>query len=140
MSTSAVEHTAGTTDFQTRAGVVAAGDGRMAEKMAAGSPALQLYEYVTGEKLVPGTLNVELPEEIAMPAYAQEITREDASGTTTILIVPAMVNGLLGYIVRSRQAEDGNGRHSRRVVEVISSHELRRELQLDDGDTVNLRF
>ncbi len=121
-------------------GIIVSGTGNMSRRMSAASIALKVYEEATGCKLVPGSLNVELAEEVDMPIYAKQLIREDHEGTAILFITPAHVNHIPGFVVRNKRAEDGQGRHSKRVVEVISSYRLRAELGLTDGDKVMLTF
>lgn len=127
-------------ELQTYTGEVVSGTGHMSARMSSGSVALDLYEKETGVKLIPGSLNVRLEHEVDMPPYAKQIVRCDHEGEAIIYITPALVNALDCFAVRNKLAEDGVGRHSKQVVEIISEHKLREELGLNDGDLVEVKF
>jgi CTP-dependent riboflavin kinase len=112
----------------------------MAQRMAAHTTALQIYEKATGLKLIPGTLNVRLPTPVNMPSYSRIISRQDAQGEVQIYITPSLVNSLRTFVVRSKKTEHGRGRHTKDVVEIISDVILRHELQLHDGSAVVIEF
>ncbi len=127
-------------ELQSYQGEVVSGIGHMSTRMAAGTVAMELYEKETNTSLVSGTLNVELEEEVNMPLHSRRLLRKDPKGETIIYLVPATINELECYIVRSQNAEEGRGRHSKRVIEIISAHKLRDELKLQDGYKVTVRF
>ncbi len=127
-------------ELQAYSGEVISGTGHMSNRMASGSVALDLYEKETGVELIPGSLNIKLDHEVDMPPYARQIVRSDHEGEATIYITPAIVNALDCFAVRNKLAEDGAGRHSKRVIEIISCHKIRDELRLQDGDIVEVRF
>lgn len=127
-------------ESQTYHGQVVSGTGHMSARMSHGSIALSLYEKETGVKLIPGSLNIELDHEVDMPSYSKRIVRRDHEGEATIYITPAKVDTLGCFAVRNKLAEDGRGRHSKQIVEIISVHNLREELGLGDGDRVEVTF
>lgn len=117
-------------------GVVVSGAGRMSRRMDLQGATLKRYEAETGLLLVPGTLNIKLSAPVDMPRYARTITRRDGD----VYITPALVMGIAGFVVRHSRTEGGRGRHTKDVVEVISSAKLRDVLQLADGDSVIVEF
>src|SRR4051812_38306915 len=126
--------------MKTYSGEVVSGAGHMSQRMGSGSIALGHYEEKTGAKLVSGSLNIKLAEEVDMPSYSEIFTREDHEGKAVIYITPGIVNELPCHVVRRDKSEEGKGRHPKSIVELISAHNLRQELQLEDGDTVTLQF
>lgn len=127
-------------EAQTYTGKVVSGTGHMGERMAAGSVALEVYEAFTGLELVPGSLNIDLGQEVDMPPYSQTLTRHDHEGEAIIYITPALVNDLACFAVRNKLAEEGTGRHPKNIIEIISDHHLRDDFQLKDGDEIFIKF
>lgn len=127
-------------NMTTYKGTIVSGTGNMSKRMAADSIALAVYEKESGQTLVPGSLNIKLDHAIDMPKTSRLITRNDTEGEAHIYITPAFVCGIPGFAVRNKIAEEGHGRHAKDIIEIISAHKLRDELQLTDGDTVEVRF
>lgn len=121
-------------------GEVVSGIGHASKRMSAGSIALGLYENETGQELIPGSLNIDIGQEIDISEYSRQIVRVDHEGEAVIYITPALVNNLPGFAVRNKRAEEGSGTHPKSIIEIISSYHLRNELKLKDGDKVIVRF
>lgn len=126
--------------MNTYIGEVISGLGHMSQRMQEGSIALALYEKETGLKLVPGSLNIKLQEEVDMPTYAHQIARNDHNGKATIYVTPALVNNLECFAVRSELTEEGKGRHPKSTIELISAYKLREKLDIEDGSIVTVCF
>jgi riboflavin kinase, archaea type len=95
------------------------------------------YEAVTGQRLVPGSLNVVLPYEWSLPDDPPVRLEPELVGVGMSL-VPCRLEGVEAFIARTDRNDAGTGDHSRRVIEIVSSVHLRSELRLDDGDEVTI--
>lgn len=98
------------------------------------------YERKTGMKFFPGTLNVRLAEEYALPADRVRLEAHEYGGTVSVNIVPCRVFGRRAFILRTDANEGGAGRHPRTVVEIASDVKLRDEYGLQDGDEVSIEI
>lgn len=115
-------------------GRVTAGQGDLAQWMSLHADA---YEAATGQRLVPGSLNVVLGHEWTLPQDVPIRLGPDRVGVGMSL-VPCRLEGVEAFIARTDRNDAGTGAHSRRVIEVVSSVHLRDELGLEDGHEVTI--
>jgi len=95
------------------------------------------YEVATGQRLIPGSLNVTLPREWSLPDDVPIRLEADRVGVGMSLVACRSA-GVEAFIARTDRNDAGTGAHSRHVIEVVSSVHLRSELRLDDGDEVTI--
>lgn len=95
------------------------------------------YEAATGQRLVPGSLNVVLSDEWTLPDDVPFRLGPELVGVGMSL-VPCRLEGVEAFIARTDRNDAGAGAHSRRMIEIVSSVHLRRALHLDDGDEVTI--
>ena len=120
-------------------GIVVPGRGFGAQRMA--DPAvLQMAQRVTGLILVPGTLNVRLPQPFdgLLPWYFTEadlggnVWRDHAPNRTGIRCGEVLITGRYrGVVFQGDEPE-----YPPAQVEIMSDHHLRATLGLQDGDVL----
>jgi CTP-dependent riboflavin kinase len=98
-----------------------------------------VFERVTGERLFPGTLNVD----IGSPLKCREDFRIRGSDIDEpeqdLLFERCVVAGKRAYRIRPFQLEGGGGGHGDNVLEIASAHELR-PLLSGREDAVEIEF
>ncbi len=99
-----------------------------------------LYEQKTGMRLYPGTLNVELPSEYALPAEVIRLEAEEYGGAVSVSLVPCRIFGRPAFLLRTDRNDSGAGPHPRNIVEIAADVRLRDEYQLRDGDDVEVEL
>jgi CTP-dependent riboflavin kinase len=114
------------TPAQNLTGYVTTGQGDLAHWMTLYADA---YEAATGQRLVPGSLNVVLSYEWTLPDDVPVRLEPELVGVGMSL-VPCRFEGLEAFIARTDRNDAGTGGHSRRVIEIVSSVHLRRALRL----------
>jgi CTP-dependent riboflavin kinase len=124
-------------------GTVVAGYGMATANL---NPVIPLIEARLGlANLVPGTLNVTIPEEYIVRADALILpeeypyNRESGLGET-IKLKRCLVGGYEGIIVRPDSHELGNGQfHGKAYLELMGHVNFRSALGLQDGSIVEVR-
>ena len=98
----------------------------------------QHYLRKTGLNLFPGTLNVELEETYSLPEKVIRLQKEELGGTVSVNIVPCRIFNLEAVILRTDNAEYGQGLHPKTIVEIACEVKLREQFNLSDGDIVEV--
>jgi CTP-dependent riboflavin kinase len=98
-----------------------------------------VFERATGERLFPGTLNVD----IGTPLKCREDFRirgsDIAEPEQDLLFERCMIAGRHAYRIRPYQLDGGGGGHGDHVLEIASAHELRPLLEGFE-DAVEIEF
>lgn len=98
------------------------------------------YRALTGVRLVPGTLNVQLDADWSMPEEALVLEPDPARGTVRVFVAPCRIAGRPAFVVRTAANQEGRGDHPRSLVEIAADVHLRTALGLVDGDAVELEL
>jgi riboflavin kinase len=98
------------------------------------------YYRKTGIHLFPGTLNVSLDEPFSLPPHVKRLEGEEYGGTVSVNILPCLILGRHGFILRTDANEEGRGHHPKNIVEVAADVKLRDQFQLADGDLVEIEL
>ena len=93
------------------------------------------YEAATGVSLYPGSLNLVLDGPWTLPADTLTISADRVG--RLVHLVPCRVQERRCFIFRTDNAEQ-DGPAEQRVLEVLAEVRLRDDLQLDDGDPVEV--
>jgi riboflavin kinase len=99
-----------------------------------------LYEQVSGVRLYPGSLNVELQEDYHLPPVRLRLEPAHYGGRVGMNLVPCHVGGIPGFILRTDQNEAGVGHHAHNLIEVAAPVRLRDALGLADGDEIVVKI
>jgi riboflavin kinase len=59
-------------------------------------------------------------------------------GTVSVNLVPCLIQGRRGFILRTDANEEGRGHHPKTIVEVATDVKLRDYFSLKDGDLVEI--
>jgi CTP-dependent riboflavin kinase len=114
-------------------GVVVAGYGKAGERLARFHPRI---ENRTGlERLVPGTLNVRIPQPYYVTPFASLTQAE--YGYEEVLFERCRVGGLRCLIARPKSHERGEA-NGPAYLEIMSDQHLRKVLSLSDGAAVSV--
>lgn len=110
------------------------------------NPVMSLIESRIGlAQLVPGTLNVRIPEEYIVPADALILPHEypynrQSQLGETIKLQRCLVAGHRGIIVRPDSHERGAGQfHGKACLEVMGQIHFRSALHLTDGSAIEVQ-
>jgi len=98
------------------------------------------YYQKTGMHLYPGTLNVQLDEPFSLPPEVTRLEAEEYNGTVSVNLLPCLILGRRGFILRTDANEQGRGHHPKTIVEVATDVRLRDYFQLADGDQVEIEI
>ena len=83
------------------------------------------FERAAGERLFPGTLNLEVPEEVPpCHHFVLSGTEIDEPGQDLWFEI-VRVNGIWAYRIRPYQPRSGGGGHGDHILEIASAQELR---------------
>jgi len=93
------------------------------------------YYRKTGMHFYPGTLNVKLEQPFSLPP-CQRLEGEEYGGVVSVNLLPCLILGRSGFILRTDANEQGRGHHPKTIVEVASDVKLRDHFRLVDGDQV----
>jgi riboflavin kinase len=96
------------------------------------------YYRKTGMHLYPGTLNVSLSEPYSLPPGVARLEGEEYGGTVSVNLLPCLIQGIRGFILRTDANEQGRGHHPKTIVEVAAEVKLRDHFLLVDGDLVEI--
>ena len=96
------------------------------------------YERKTGMKLFPGTLNLSLDMPYSLPRNVTRLEAGEYGGTVSVNIVPCLIFGRRGFILRTDANEEERGHHPKTILEVAADVKLRDYFDLSDGDTVEV--
>ena len=94
------------------------------------------YHRKTGLWLFPGTLNIELGEPYILPRRRTRLEAAEYDGTVSVNIVPCVILGHEGVILRTDKAD--TEAETRRIIEVACEVKLRDQFGLRDGDAVQV--
>ena len=98
------------------------------------------YYRKTEMHLYPGTLNVELDQRFSLPLDVTRLEADEYGGTVSVNLLPCLILGRRGFILRTDANEQGRGHHPKTIVEVASDVKLRDLFQLADGDEVEIEI
>ena len=98
------------------------------------------YYRKTEMHLYPGTLNVELDQPFSLPLDVTRLEADEYGGTVSVNLLPCLILGRRGFILRTDANEQGRGHHPKTIVEVASDVKLRDLFQLADGDEVEIQI
>ena len=84
-----------------------------------------VFERVVGDKLYPGTLNVEVPQAIACQAHFRICGKEIGEPDQDLLFERCTIFGRPAYRIRPFQLRSGGGGHGDHILEIASAEELR---------------
>ncbi len=94
------------------------------------------YERATGVRLHPGSLNVVLDKPWTVHRAPLRLEADDVG--VGMSIVPCQIGHLPAFIMRTDRNNAGLGDHQPNVIEIAAAVNLRRALDLADGDTVEI--
>jgi len=98
------------------------------------------YYKKTGMHLYPGTLNLELDQPFSLPTHVTRLEAEEYAGTVSVNILPCLIQGRSGFILRTDANEHGRGHHPKTIIEVATDVKLRDHFGLVDGDLVEIEI
>jgi len=98
------------------------------------------YHRKTAMHLYPGTLNIEVDQPFSLPADVVRLEGEEYGGTVSVNILPCLIQGRRGFILRTDANEQERGHHPKTIVEVASDVRLRDHFGLADGDPVEIEI
>lgn len=93
------------------------------------------YLRKTGLRLFPGTLNVELEEDYALPADALRLDKNEYGGLVTVQIAPCRIFDRQAFILRP-EPRTGVEPAPKNLLEIATDIGLRAAYGLRDGDLV----
>lgn len=96
------------------------------------------YFQKTGMYLYPGTLNIVLQTEYALPAQRIRLEKEEYGGRVSVNLVPCQIFGRRAFLLRTDANEQGEGHHPRNVIEIACDVKLREAYGLSDGSIVEV--
>jgi CTP-dependent riboflavin kinase len=85
----------------------------------------QVFERVTGQRLFPGTLNLDVGEPVTAREHFRLFGREIDEPGQDLLFEIVRVNGIWGYRIRPYDLRTGGGGHGDHILEIASADELR---------------
>ena len=83
------------------------------------------FEKATGEKLVPGTLNIKVEEEIRINEHFRIRGTEICEPQQDLLFEICRINGIWAYRIRPCSITNGRGGHGDNILEIACSQEIR---------------
>ncbi len=98
------------------------------------------YFQKTNIMFFPGTLNIELPGEFSVPTDSVMLDKSEYGGDVSVYIIPCRIMNREVYILRTEPNEQGTGHHPKNIIEIASNIKLRTELDLVDGDEVEIEI
>ena len=98
----------------------------------------QLFLKKAGTKLFPGTLNVEILENLNIKNADYIIQKEEYGGTQKLYIKKCTVLNEKSYIIRTEKNSKENGDHPLNLLEIISDVNFREKYNLKDGDKIKI--
>jgi CTP-dependent riboflavin kinase len=97
-----------------------------------------VFEHATGERLFPGTLNLDVREQLAPREHFRVLGRDIGEPHQDLLFEIVRVNGLWAYRIRPLDLRTGGGGHGDHILEIAAASELRPTLSRDDVIEVEL--
>ena len=88
---------------------------------------VDVFARATGEKLFPGTLNVQLDRPIEIHEHFRIRGVEINEPQQDLLFEICRVNGQWAYRIRPRNVNDGSGGHGDHIIEIACANRLREE-------------
>ena len=85
----------------------------------------EIFERATGQRLFPGTLNLDVGQEIEAREHFRLLGRDIGEPGQDLLFEIVRVNGLWAYRIRPYDLGDGSGGHGDHILEIASVEELR---------------
>jgi riboflavin kinase, archaea type len=119
-------------------GKVKSGKGHFSWVMKNISGLWDLYKQKSGLTIFPGTLNVELAEDFSIPQNSKRIEASEYGGTVSVSFCECEIEKIKGLIIRTDKNESGKGDHPKTIIEIAAEENLRKELNLEDGDEVQI--
>jgi riboflavin kinase, archaea type len=98
------------------------------------------YKRKTGMNLFPGTLNLQLDEPYSLPKQVIRLEGREYGGSVSVNMVPCLIQGRSGFILRTDANEEERGHHPKTIVEVATDVKLRDHFGLTDGDIVTIEL
>ena len=93
-----------------------------------------VFAKTVGEELFPGTLNVQIDEQIKIREHFRIPGAEIDEPEQDLLFEICRVNSHWAYRVRPLNRADGSGGHGDHILEIVCSIQLRKERGFDDSD------
>jgi CTP-dependent riboflavin kinase len=93
-----------------------------------------VFAKAVGEELFPGTLNVQIDEEIKIREHFRILGAEIDEPEQDLLFEICRVNGHWAYRVRPLNRADESGGHGDHILEIACSIQFRKESGFDDSD------
>jgi CTP-dependent riboflavin kinase len=84
----------------------------------------EVFRKATGEKLIEGTLNVDVEQEIAIKEDFRIVGAEINEPEQDLLFEKCEVNGVAAYRIRPLSLRTGAGGHGDNILEISSSQLL----------------
>jgi CTP-dependent riboflavin kinase len=98
----------------------------------------EVFERATGQRLFPGTLNLDVGKEIKPREHFRLLGRDIGEPGQDLLFEIVRVNGLWAYRIRPLDLRSGGGGHGDHILEIASSEELRPTLSRAEAIEVAL--
>jgi CTP-dependent riboflavin kinase len=98
-----------------------------------------VFERAAGERLFPGTLNVEIPHELECHEDFRIRGTDIGEPEQDLLFERCLIEGRRGYRIRPYQLRGGGGGHGDHILEIASAFELR-PLLLGREHAVEIEF
>ena len=99
----------------------------------------EVFEAATGQRLYPGTLNVQLPSPLPVEPDIRISGSEIGEPEQDILLEPCRINGFDAFRLRPFQPATGLGGHGDHILEIVCARELR-PLLGENGPLVTIEF
>jgi CTP-dependent riboflavin kinase len=93
-----------------------------------------VFAKAVGEELFPGTLNVQVDQQIKIREHFRISGAEIDEPEQDLLFEICRVNSHWAYRVRPLNRADGSGGHGDHILEIACSIHLRKERGFDDSD------
>jgi CTP-dependent riboflavin kinase len=92
-----------------------------------------VFKDATGESLFPGTLNVQVHEQIKIREHFRIRGVDINEPEQDLLFEICRINGIWAYRIRPYNLQNGSGGHGDRILEIACSVELRKEANFDES-------
>ncbi len=92
-----------------------------------------VFKHATGEELFPGTLNVQVKEEIEIKEHFRIRGSEIQEPDQDLLFEICRLNDVWAYRIRPFNLKDGSGGHGDHIIEIACHLELRKHSGFDES-------
>jgi CTP-dependent riboflavin kinase len=92
-----------------------------------------VFKDATGESLFPGTLNVQVHEQIKIREHFRIRGVDINEPEQDLLFEICRINGIWAYRIRPYNLQNGSGGHGDHILEIACSVELRKEANFDES-------